>query len=85
MDDKLFELIEKMYSEMKSGFSKIEVDVSELKTEIKNIGNQVMHLENDIKPKIEALFDGYKQNTETLERIEKEVSKQEEIIMRRVK
>jgi gas vesicle protein len=82
MDDKLFELIEKMYSDLKNEISSVKKDLT---NEIRTVGNQVLKLENDINPKIEALFDGYKQNTETLERIEKEVSKQEEIIMRRVK
>lgn len=81
MDDKLFELVEKMYSDLKNEISSVKKDLT---NEIRTVGNQVLRMENDIKPKIEALFDGYKQNTETLERIEKEVSKQEEIVMRRV-
>lgn len=82
MDDKLFELVEKMYSDLKNEISSVKKDLT---NEIRTVGNRVLKLENDINPKIEVLFDGYKQNTETLERIEKEVSKQEEIIMRRVK
>jgi hypothetical protein len=82
MDDKLFELVEKMYSDLKNEISSVKKDLT---NEIRTVGNQVLKMENEIKPKIEVLFDGYKQNTETLERIEKEVSKQEEIIMRRVK
>lgn len=82
MDDKLFELIEKMYSDLKNEISSVKKDLT---NEIRTVGNQVLKLENDVNPKMEALFDGYKQNTETLERIETEVSKQEEIIMRRVK
>ncbi len=78
MDDKLFELVEKMYLDMNRRFDTME-------KEIKTIGSQVLKLENELKPKTEALFDGYKQHTEILDRIEKEVSKQEEIIMRRVK
>jgi len=41
-------------------------------------------MENSLNPKIQVLFDGYKQHTDILERIEKEVTKQDEIIMRRV-
>lgn len=55
------------------------------KLDKKSDKTDIVKLENDIVPKIQALFDGYKQNTEKLDRIEKEVSKQEEIIMRRVK
>ena len=36
-------------------------------------------------PKIDSLFDGYKQNSDKLDRIEEEVSKHEEIILRRIK
>ena len=64
-------------------------DVTELKKGQKDLKNEVtktnMVIENDIKPKIDALFDGYKQNTEKLEKIEEEVSKHEEIILRRIK
>ena len=126
MDDKLLELIEKMYSDLKNEISSVKQDLSneissvkqdlsneissvnqelsneissvnqelsneissvkqELSNEIRTVSNHVLKLENDLYTRTEALFDGYRQNTETLERIEKEVSKQEEIIMRRVK
>ncbi len=42
-------------------------------------------IEHDIKPKIEALFDGYKLHTEQLNRIENEVSRHEEVILRKIK
>jgi hypothetical protein len=42
-------------------------------------------IENDIKPKIQTLFDGYFQNSDKLDRIEKEVSRQEEVILRKIK
>ncbi len=38
-----------------------------------------------MEKKLDTLFDGYKQNSDKLDRIEKEVSKQEEIILRRIK
>jgi pyridoxal/pyridoxine/pyridoxamine kinase len=60
-----------------------KVDKSE--DRVGNIENIVTGMEHDNSRKFEALFDGYKQNTDILERIEKEVTKQEEIIMRRVK
>lgn len=80
MEDKVFDLIEKMYAEMKQQFELVNK-----KLDKKSDKTDIVKLENDIVPKIQALFDGYKQNTEKLDRIEKEVSKQEEIIMRRVK
>lgn len=80
MENKVFDLMEKMYAEMKQQFEFVNKKLDE-----KADKTDIVKLENDLVPKIEALFDGYKQNTEKLDRIEKEVSKQEEIIMRRVK
>ena len=42
-------------------------------------------IEQDHGKKLEALLDGYKQSAEQLNRIEKEVSRHEEVILRRVK
>ena len=75
MEDNVFELLTKVYSEMNTRFDKIENEV--LKTN--------MRIEHDIIPKIDAMFDGYKQNTEQLSRIEAEVTKHEEVILRRMK
>ena len=41
--------------------------------------------ENTIKPKLEALFEGYIQHTLQLNRIEHEVTRHEEIILRKVR
>ncbi len=80
MEDKSFELLTKMYSEMTEQFKEINKKLDE-----KADKNDIIRLENELNPKIKALFDGYKQHTDILERIENEVTKQEEIIMRRVK
>lgn len=79
MEDKSLELLTNMYSEMKEQFKEINKKLDE-KADKKDI----IRLENELNPKVQALFDGYKQNTDILERIENEVTKQEEIIMRRV-
>jgi len=92
----MFELMTKMYAEMQSGFKNVNSEIRDLKLgqeelkasheELKNEARKTNAvIENDIKPKIEALFDGYKQHGEQLNKIEKEVSKHEEIILRRVK
>ncbi len=78
MEDKSFDLLSKMYSEMTEQFKTVREDINALKKD-------VIRIENDHGKKIDALLDGYKQHTDMLERIEKEVTKQEEIIMRRVK
>lgn len=87
-NNKLFELMEKMYSE-----------VIDIKKEVNDHGKKLLNIETDVSSlkkgqlKLEdrledarkTLFDGYKQNSEQLSRIEKEVSKHEEIILRRIK
>lgn len=82
MGDKTFELIEKMYNEFSKRFDNIEDDIKELKNESKKTNAIIEH---DIMPKITVLFDGQKQNTAQLERIEESVSKHEDFIMRRIK
>lgn len=68
---------------------KLTQDVEEIKEGQKDVSQRVTKveaiLENNVNTKLEALLDGYKQNAEKINKIEKEVSKQEEIIMRRVK
>ena len=68
MDDKTYELITKMYSEMKQQFEVVNKKLDE-----KADKTDIVKLENDLLPKIEALIDGYKHNTEKLDNIEKEV------------
>lgn len=81
-DDKMFELMTKMYAEMENGFKNVNERIDGLENKVDKTN---ITIENDIKPKIEALFDGYKQNTDKLDRIEKQVSKHDEFIIRRIK
>lgn len=80
MEDKVYELLTEMYSKMTEQFKEINSKLDQ-----KADKRDIVRLENELNPKAEALFDGYKQHTEILERIEKEVSRQDEIIMRRIK
>ena len=88
-NDKLFDFMSQIYSEMKDGFNKVDKSLNSLEKEVNSLEKKVnktnIVIENDIKPDIKALFDGYKQNTEQLTRIENEVNKHDEIILRRVK
>ena len=63
MEDKIFEFMEKMYADLKG--------------EIKSVGNQVskleLSIENEIKPDIKALLDGYKQLAEGQTEIKSEL------------
>ena len=76
MDDKMFDLLEKMYVEMKEGFKEVNI-------RIENVENKVIIIEQEHGKKLDVLFDGYKQNADKLDRIENEVSKHDEIILRR--
>jgi len=94
LEDKVFELMSKMYSEMTGKFGEINKQFNELNKQFNELNRKldekadksdIVRMENELNPKVEALFDGYKQHTDILERIEKEVSRQDEIIMRRIK
>ncbi len=77
-NEKLFDFMTKMYSEMQKGFNKVD-------SRLTSVENVVTRIEHDHGQKLQALFDGYKQHTDQLERIEKEVSKHEEVILRRIR
>lgn len=66
MDDKVLELLTKMYSEINDRFDRIENDISNVKNEVLKTN---IKIENNIIPKIDVLFEGYKQNSEQLSRI----------------
>jgi predicted nuclease with TOPRIM domain len=76
-NNEMFDLLTKMYSEvqeMKTGingrFDGLENKFDRLESRFDNLENTVnktnIIIENDIKPRIESLFDGYKQNTEAI-------------------
>ncbi len=77
-NEELFEFMTKMYGEMKEGFDGVNKRIGEVYNRITNVE---LKLELDIETKIEALFDGYKQNSDKLDRIEIEVSKHEDFIL----
>lgn len=95
-DRELLEYIAAQFGKLTQDVGKLSQDVGkltqgvgELKEGQKDITQRVIKvetiLENDINTKLEALLVVDKQNAEKIDRIEKEVTKQEEIIMRRVK
>lgn len=73
-EDRMYNLLEKIY-----------IDLQETKSELKEVKKTVVTIEHDHGQKLQALFDGYVQNSDKLDRIEKEVTKHEEIILRRVR
>lgn len=84
-DDKLFELMTTMYGEMQDGLKKIAEELKEVKENVNKIDSRTTIIEEGHGKKLTLLLDGYKQNVDKLDRIEKEVSKHEEVILRRVK
>ncbi|NLM26704.1 MAG: hypothetical protein GX211_00815 [Clostridiaceae bacterium] len=66
MEDKTFELIEKMYADINKRF-----DVLEEKIDKKADKTDIIRIENVHGKKIDALFDGYKQLYEKLEEHDK--------------
>jgi predicted nucleic acid-binding Zn-ribbon protein len=62
----------------------LKTEISGIKTEIKGIKQSIAKIEVEHGEKLAALFDGYTQNKQQLERIENEVKKHEEVILRKV-
>lgn len=87
--EKTFELMTKMYNEMNKGFRDVYDEMhngfKEVNEKIDEVKKTVANIENDHGQKLSALFDGYSQNSSKLDRIETELSKHEEIILRRVR
>ena len=60
-------------------------ELAGVKAELSSVKAIVVKIEHDHGQKLGALFDGQAQNSEKLDRIEAEVSRDEEIILRRIK
>ena len=84
-ENKTFELMTKMYSEMQEGFKKVDERFEGIEERLGTLEKTVLKIENEHGEKLDALFDGYKQNSDKLDRIEREVSKHEEFIIRKIK
>ena len=68
MNDKVFNLMEKMYSEMTTQFNEINSKLNK-----KADKNDIVRMENDLNPKVDALLDGYKQLSEGQEVITNQI------------
>jgi septal ring factor EnvC (AmiA/AmiB activator) len=80
MDDKMFDLMSKIYGELTEfrkdtdkRFSSLETDVGSLKTDVRSVKNDIIRLENKLDNSTKILFDGYEQTFEKIVNIEKEV------------
>ena len=95
MDQETKDFFEKLYGTMQDGFKKVDdqfkkideqfIEVRQEINELKKVTTRIeLSIENEINPKLDALFDGQTQTNERLDRIEKEVQKHEDIIIRKV-
>jgi hypothetical protein len=85
MDEKTNDLMTKMYAEMQNGFMRIDKRLTSVEGEITRISETVSKIEIEHGQKLSALFDGQYQNAQKLDRIEAEVKKHDEFIMKRIK
>jgi uncharacterized protein involved in exopolysaccharide biosynthesis len=83
-DNKKLDMILEAVAGMKQEIVETKMEVRAIKTEIKEIKQSIAKIETEHGEKLAALFDGYTQNTQQLERIENEVKKHEEVILRKV-
>lgn len=83
-DRELLELIANQVANLTTQVTNITTEVKDLRSEVKDIKNKVTIIEQEHGKKLDALFDGYKLTYEKLQKIEEEVSKHEEIILRRI-
>ncbi len=70
---------------LKGDFGVLKGDFGSLKEDVGSIRATVAKIEVEHGQKLSALFDGYVQNSDKLDRIEAEVAKHEEFIIKRIK
>jgi predicted nucleic acid-binding Zn-ribbon protein len=77
MEEKIFNLIESMYSEMNKRFEQMNKKFEQIDEKFEHVdkrfdevNTKIAGLENKLGEKIDALFDGYIQNTEAINRLE---------------
>ena len=85
-ENKIFEFMTKMYSEMQEGFKDIKTEVESHTKRFNNLENRLDTIENEVKkigakidgkliPTNEALFDGYKDNSEHITIIDDKIDR----------
>ena len=70
MENKTFELLEKMYSDIQSRFDMMGNEIKEVR---KKMQNGFVRLENKMDENHKALYDGYKQNSEAITEIREDI------------
>lgn len=82
MDEKIYELMTKMYSEFSEFRQETNGRFDKLENEVGGLKSDVLRLENKLDDRTKVLFDGYNQNTEILARLEKKVDSIDEKVDR---
>ncbi len=77
MEDKTYQLLEKMYSEvtgrldlLEKGQKELTEDQHEMRSDIKKLSNSVVIIKNKLDNYTKTLFDGYIQHEKRLDRAE---------------
>lgn len=82
--DKRFNAMDKKIGNIEANMATMQ-ELAEVKEELAGVMGIVVRMENGHGQKLGALFDGYTQNADRLDRIEKIVAKHEETILTKVK
>ena len=72
-NEKLFDLMTKMYSEMQNGFKEVRNEITDIKSDLGDVKRTVINIEQNHGQKLEALFDGYTQNNSQLDIVDDKV------------
>lgn len=68
-DRELLELIAAQVGTLTTDVGEIRQEQAEMKQDLKETKERVINIENDHGKKLDLLFDGYKQNSDKLDRI----------------
>ncbi len=85
MEDKTFELIEKLYIEFTDFRKETGERFDGADQRFDSIDKRLAFIEQEHGKKLQTLFDGYKQHSDQLGRIEQLVSGHDDIIIREIK
>jgi tetrahydromethanopterin S-methyltransferase subunit G len=73
MEDKTFELLERMYSEFTEFRKETNTRFDSIENQVKDLNKDVLRIGNNHGKKLEALFDGYRQHERQLDSIEQKL------------
>lgn len=77
MDDKIFNLLEKMYVEVQEMKEKMvtKEELNNVKGDINSINHSIVRIEDKLDNNHKALYDGYKQSIESITDIKGKIEK----------